>query len=191
MTSPLQVDTEELVQLANGHEVLIEELSGGRAPQIKGDWPSMAAAQAALGAARASKATAAARLGANADALRGAAGAYQGQDRASGAKLGGIGEAIKFSDITQLIQLPVQAATQLTQACIGVVGSAVGEIATPTAGVIGAAINAATTGSHNTGPTSGALGPQGNGQAEEHSEAVHPGHLRGETAPPQSGHGGR
>ena len=130
---PLKVDTEELIQLANGHEQLVEVLSSGTGPpQIKvlQDFPDMAAAQAALGAQRAAKAAQAAQLSGTATNLRANAGAMQGQENASKSILKqevGLGELGQFAGgflqpLSQMGSSFVAAIAQVAGAGFGVVG---------------------------------------------------------------------
>ncbi len=125
MTSPnLNVDHEELIQLADGHVVLIDELGGGRPPQIKGEWPSAAAAQAALGAAGIGRATMASRLGANADNLRASGETLGRQDHDSGV------------DMAKTIGPFLALAGQSEQAVSGFAGAAFQAFGYPASGLI-------------------------------------------------------
>jgi hypothetical protein len=140
LTQPVNVDHDELIQLADGHVVLVDELSGGRPPEIKGDWPSSAAAQAALGGSEAAKSTMSSQLGSDAAALKASANGYQKQDVANAIKLGDIGAII--GPFTGL-------AGQVTQALSGILGSATQAAVYPVTGVVGAVTAAVTTSSHH------------------------------------------
>jgi hypothetical protein len=159
MTNPLHVDHEELIQLADGHMVLVDELLGGAEPQIRveGEWPSAAAAQAVLGATRMSKATMATRLGGTADGLRTSADGYKKQDGESGVKLGELAQLIGC-----VIQPIAQVVGQMTSAGAQMLSAAEGAVTTPLSGVIGAVSSAGMNHSDHktdTGASGGLLGP--------------------------------
>jgi hypothetical protein len=186
MTSPLQVDTEEeLLQLAGGQQVLVDVLSRGSGPpqiRVEGEWPSAAAAEAALGQARFARDAQAARLGSNVELMRATAGAYRGQEQASGAKLGtggaGVADAIKLGDIGQIIGPFTQLAGQSMQAGAGIVGSVAQAAVYPVTGVVGAVTAAV---AHQPGGPNGvaALTP-----TEDHPDVSH-------GSPPAAGRAGR
>jgi hypothetical protein len=174
LTQPLNVDHNELIQLADGHVVLIDELGGGKPPQIKGEWPSSAAAQAALSASEDAKSTMVSQLGSDASALKSSAGAYQKAD---------VANAIKLGDVGQIIGPFTQLTGQVTQAIGGIFGSAVQAAVYPVTGVVGAVTAAATTTSHHepAGPNgTAALTP-----TEDHPDVSH------SSPPVHVGHSGR
>lgn len=192
MTSPnLNVDHEQLLQLANGQEVLIDTLTSGTGPpqiRVEGQWPSAAAAEAVLGAARVSKAAKVAQLGAGAEGLRANGEALGKQD---------IANAVKLGDVAQLIGTMTQPIGGIVGQTIGAAGGLTGalsEAATyPVSGLIGAlgaaGINTSKPGDH--APTHNSPGsiltPEYHPDGEASSGAgaggpsPHTGHHVGET----------
>jgi hypothetical protein len=115
MTSPLQVDPNDLLVIARGHLLLISQLGQVRdlTPDVSGGpWPSQAAVASIHGAAAAVTGQMMTRLGEHSATLTANAGQYQAQETSSAAKL----DPKDLAQMTsQFMQAGAQAGSQMTQ----------------------------------------------------------------------------
>lgn len=203
MTTPLQVDPND-VQITAGSVGELQSELGGSIPPGTSMTVFPTGAVTALIHANTAAATALMhnRVGHTSSQLAGSAQHYQGADQQNAGQLkgGGLGEAIKLGEVGQILgpifqplQSVLQAAAQISQGFIGVLGSGVGELMNPLTGAIGAAISAgATVQTHGAtagapGAASGLLGsgtppPEQGAHSTAPLHTPHP-HLRAETQP--------